>query len=306
MHISFIPRAALLALLFAVCTPIAAQQKTLRVVMPGELGLVGDVVMGTLEEFLTRNGYEVLGSRYSGQLLAEHKFQRNSLMINQMTVKPMSNFTERADIECFVKLVREGGYTNIQISLLDYARPVLAMETGGMVVGETVQGDDPVAIRAAAERMAGKIAEAVVSPVAKHMRPVVAVPEPIADAPMDRWQLKGIIENGLAKSGKYRVYPDWKKLHEKLIEERKKSLQSNKELTLWNSHDAADFVCASKISSEKGYTYINVSLIDLKTGVVARQASELTKGTDSAGTRVAAEKAVSRITGAELMSLRPN
>jgi len=45
-------------------------------------------------------------------------------------------------------------------------------------------------------------------------------------------------------------------------------------------HLGADFVCTSELIKEEGYTNINISLINVETGVISASGSRLVEGDD--------------------------
>ncbi len=92
---SLIPKAILLALICAVCAPLAAQQrKPVVAVMEPVAGshsvtsLNRGQVRGAMEDFLTRSrGYRVVDRRRADQVFGELNLQRTSGMIDPNTAK---------------------------------------------------------------------------------------------------------------------------------------------------------------------------------------------------------------------------
>jgi len=160
MHpLSLIPKAILLALICALCAPLSAQQrKPVVAVLEPVVGshnvtsLNRGQVRGAMEDFLTRSrGYRVVDRRRADQVFGELNLQRTSAMIDPTTAKEIGKHLS-ADFVCVSELIKEEGYTNINISLINVVTGVV-QKSGS----ETVYGDSPATIRAATEKIASRI-----------------------------------------------------------------------------------------------------------------------------------------------------
>jgi hypothetical protein len=159
--LSFIPKAALLALLCALGATLSAQQRQQRRQVVVVLESVGSrnvtdlnkaSVGGVLEDFLLQGGkYRVVDRKRANQVFGELHLQRSSVMIDPNTAKQIGKHL-RADLVCASELIKEGGYTNINVSLID-------VETGVIAGSGTdlVSGDGPAAIRGATMEIASRI-----------------------------------------------------------------------------------------------------------------------------------------------------
>jgi hypothetical protein len=158
--LTYIPKAVLLALLCALCAPMASKENPKRVgVLMPEAGSanVTDAdrrqLKGFIEDFLNRGGdYTVVAiDKASTDRLVQE-------IIRQQTDKSMDSKRARdlrkglgADLLCESKLTKSRGYTTIDISLTN-------VETHTKKSGnEMVGGERPDAIRAASERLVSRL-----------------------------------------------------------------------------------------------------------------------------------------------------
>ena len=140
-------------------------------------------------------------------------------------------------------------------------------------------------------------------PLAAQQKQVVAVMEPVAASPsvtnMNKGQVRGAMEDFLTKSKRYRVVDRGRAdlVFEELHLQRTNAMIDPSTAKAIGKHLAADIVCVSEIAKDEGYTNINISLINVETGVVAKSGSETVLGDGPAVIRKATEKIASRITG---------
>jgi len=158
-----IPKIIILALICVLCVPLASQQSKPVVVVMEPVASSTNItnmnmsqVRGAMEDFLTRSrNYRVVDRKRADQVLAELNLQRAGFMIDPATAKAIGRHLA-ADFVCVSELIKDEGYTNINISLINVETGVL--EKSG---SETVQGDSPADIRAATERIASRISGAM-------------------------------------------------------------------------------------------------------------------------------------------------
>jgi len=158
-RLTLIPRAILLAAVCLFCAPLLSQQgRPVVAVMEPVAGshnvtsLNKGQVRGAMEDFLTRSrNWRVVDRRRADQVFGELNLQRTSAMIDPNTAKEIGKHLS-ADYVCVSELIKEEGYTNINISLINVVTGVV-QKSGS----ETVYGDSPAAIRAATEKIASRI-----------------------------------------------------------------------------------------------------------------------------------------------------
>jgi len=141
------------------------------------------------------------------------------------------------------------------------------------------------------------------APLAAQQKQVVAVMEPVAVSAnvtnMNKGQVRGAMEDFLTRSKRYRVVDRARAdlVFEELHLQRTNAMIDPSTAKAIGKHLSADFVCVSEIAKEEGYTNINISLINVETGVVAKSGSDTVLGDGPAVIRKATEKIASRITG---------
>jgi hypothetical protein len=142
------------------------------------------------------------------------------------------------------------------------------------------------------------------APLASQQQRVVAVLEPIAGSAsvtgLNRGQVRGAMEEFLTRSRNYRVIDRARadQVFGELSLQRTSLMIDAGTAKAIGRHLSADLVCVSEITKDEGYTNINILLIDVVTGVVARSGSETVQGDDPAAIRAATERIASRMTGA--------
>jgi hypothetical protein len=132
---------------------------------------------------------------------------------------------------------------------------------------------------------------------------VVVVLEPVAGSAsvtdLNRGQVRGAMEEFLTRSRDYRVIDRARadQVFGELSLQRTSLMIDANTAKAIGRHLSADLVCASEITKDEGHTNINISLIDVETGVVARSGSETVQGDDPAAIRAATERIAARVTG---------
>jgi hypothetical protein len=132
---------------------------------------------------------------------------------------------------------------------------------------------------------------------------VVAVMEPVAGSAnvtsLNKGQVRGAMEDFLTRSRAYRVV-DRRRADQVLSElrlQRSSAMIDPGTAKEIGRHLSADFVCVSEIVKEEAHTNINISLINVTTGVVQKSGSETVFGDSPAVVRAATERIASKITG---------
>jgi len=122
---------------------------------------------------------------------------------------------------------------------------------------------------------------AVNSPVAAQKKQmVVAILEPSGDVSrMNKSSVRGTLEQFVTKSKEYRVV-DRARVDQVQgeLDLQRGSMMDPETAKQYGKQLGADFVCASELIKEEGYTNINVSLINSETGVVSASGSRLVEG----------------------------
>jgi TolB-like protein len=132
---------------------------------------------------------------------------------------------------------------------------------------------------------------------------VVAVMEPAAGSAsvtgLNGASVRGAMEDFLTRSKGYRVVDRRRadQVFGELSLQRTSPMIDPATAKAIGKHLSADFVCVSEITKDEGHTNINISLIDVETGVVARSGSETVQGDGPADIRAATERIASRMTG---------
>jgi hypothetical protein len=132
---------------------------------------------------------------------------------------------------------------------------------------------------------------------------VVAVLEPVAGSAgvtgLNRGQVRGAMEEFLTRSRSYRVIDRARadQVFGELNLQRTSLMIDPATAKRIGRHLSADLVCVSEITKDEGHTNINISLIDVETGVVARSGSETVQGDGPAAIRAATERIAARVTG---------
>jgi hypothetical protein len=128
---------------------------------------------------------------------------------------------------------------------------------------------------------------------------VVAILAPTGDAGrMDAAQIRGVLEQFVRDSKEY-VAVDRHRTDQVMgeLQFQRSGLVDINTAKAIGRNLAADFVCASELTREGNYTNINISFINVTTGVVARSGSELLVGNSPAAIRGVLLNMASRITG---------
>jgi hypothetical protein len=120
-------------------------------------------------------------------------------------------------------------------------------------------------------------------PASQKKQMMVAVLEPSGDAGrMNKSTLRGTIEQFVTNSKGYRVVDRARadQVFNELSMQRESAMIDPATAKAIGKHLGADLVCASEIIKEEGCANINVSLINVETGVVSASGSKLVVGDD--------------------------
>jgi carbon monoxide dehydrogenase subunit G len=136
-----LPKAIILASLCVPCVPLLSQKKPLVVAILEPAGDAGrmnkSTVRGTMEQFITKSkGYKVVDRARADQVFGELSLQRENAMIDINTAKAIGKHLG-ADFVCASELIKEEGYTNINISLINVETGVVAASGSRLIEGET-------------------------------------------------------------------------------------------------------------------------------------------------------------------------
>jgi curli biogenesis system outer membrane secretion channel CsgG len=108
-------------------------------------------VRGTLEQHITKSReYKVVDRSRTNEVLREHSFQRNG-MVDNNSAKAIGKLLG-AKLVCVAEILKQEGYTNINISIID-------VETGEVENSGTrlFEGDTPMEIKRTTEEIASEI-----------------------------------------------------------------------------------------------------------------------------------------------------
>lgn len=135
-----IARALLLASLCAAWLPLASQKKQMVVAIMEPSGdasrMNKSTVRGTLEQYVTKSKeYTVVDRARADQVMGELALQRES-MIDPDTAKALGKQLG-ADFVCVSELIKEEGYTNINISLINAETGVVSASGSRLVAGDS-------------------------------------------------------------------------------------------------------------------------------------------------------------------------
>jgi len=142
-HVSNAAKAILLALLCAVASPLASEKKpqVVAILEPsGDVGRMNKATLrGTIEQFVTKSrGYRVVDRARADQVFGELNLQRTSSMIDPDTAKEIGRHLG-ADFVCASELIKEEGYTNINISLINAETGVVSASGSRLVSGDDIK-----------------------------------------------------------------------------------------------------------------------------------------------------------------------
>jgi hypothetical protein len=146
-------RAMLLASVCVTPAPLASQKKAMVVAILEPSGdgsrINQSTLRGTLEEFVNKSkGYSVVDRARADQVFGELNLQRTSKMIDPNTAKDIGKHLG-ADFVCVSELIKEEGYSNINISLINVETGVLSGSGSRLI-----QGEDPRRIADATKEIA--------------------------------------------------------------------------------------------------------------------------------------------------------
>jgi hypothetical protein len=146
-------KAILLASLCFAPAPLASQKKQMVVAIMEPSGDAGrmnkSTLRGTIEQFVTSSkGYRVVDRARADQVFGELSLQRENMMIDPATAKSIGKHLG-AGLVCGSEIIKEEGYANINVSLIDVETGVVQASGSRLVTG-----DDPKAIADAATEIA--------------------------------------------------------------------------------------------------------------------------------------------------------
>jgi len=121
------------------------------------------------------------------------------------------------------------------------------------------------------------------NPAPQKKQMVVAIIEPSGDAGrINKSTLRGALEEFVTKSKEYRVVDRARadQVFGELNLQRTSAMIEPNTAKAIGKQLGADFVCISELIKEEGYTNINISLINVETGVVSASGSRLVEGDD--------------------------
>jgi PBP1b-binding outer membrane lipoprotein LpoB len=151
--IAIAAKAALLVSLCLAPAPLASQKKQMMVAIMEPSGDAGrmdkSTLRGAFEEFVTNSkGYRVVDRARADQVFGELNLQRENVMMDPQTAKAIGKHLG-ADLVCASEIIKEEGYSNINVSLIN-------VETGVVQASGSrlVSGGDPRAISDAAREIA--------------------------------------------------------------------------------------------------------------------------------------------------------
>jgi len=141
ISVRLIAKALLLASACTVHVPLASQKKQMVVAILEPSGDVGRVnkstLRGTLEEFITKSkAYRVVDRARADLVFGELSLQRGNTMIDPNTAKAIGKHLG-ADFVCASELIKEEGFTNIAISLINVETGVVSASGSRLVEGES-------------------------------------------------------------------------------------------------------------------------------------------------------------------------
>jgi TolB-like protein len=153
ISIRAIARTVLLASLCSAHVPLASQKKQMVVAIMEPSGDAGrmnkSTLRGTIEQFVTNSkGYRVVDRARADQVFGELSLQRENAMVDPATAKAIGKHLG-ADFVCASEIIKEEGYANINVSLINVETGVVSESGSRLVVG-----DDPKAIADAATEIA--------------------------------------------------------------------------------------------------------------------------------------------------------
>jgi hypothetical protein len=139
-----IARAVLLASICAASAPLASQKKqqVVAILEPsGDASRINkSTLRGTLEEFVNKSkDYRVVDRARADQVFGELNLQRTSMMIDPATAKSIGKHLG-ADFVCLSELIKEEGYTNINVSLINAESGVVSASGTRLIEGDSPKG----------------------------------------------------------------------------------------------------------------------------------------------------------------------
>jgi len=137
--------AAKVVLIASVCNvhSPAPQKKQMVVAIlepSGDVGRMNKATLrGTIEQFVTNSkDYRVVDRARADQVFGELNLQRENMMIDPTTAKAIGRHLG-ADFVCTSELIKEEGYTNISISLINVETGVVSASGSRLVEGDNAK-----------------------------------------------------------------------------------------------------------------------------------------------------------------------